>query len=59
MTTVIDGAAGFRRVMNGAEVLPFAGAHLGTGRGRTGWVIVEKGEDEMIDFLGSQPTQLI
>ena len=42
MVTVVDCAAGFRRFMNGAEILPFAGAHFGTRLSRAWGVVVHE-----------------
>lgn len=45
MTTVVNRTARLGRVVHGAEVLPFAGAHFWTGSSRTGRCLGEKGDN--------------
>lgn len=45
--------------MGGAEVLPFAGAHLGTRLRRTWRFVSEETNRHQIRFLGEESTQLV
>lgn len=59
MAAVINCSAGFRRVVDGAEVLPFAGAHFGArGRG-AGRVVGEEGDDDGVCFLNEEAAEFV
>lgn len=59
VAAVIDGAAGFGRVMDGAEILPFGGLHFGTCLCRAGWGLGEEGDDEIVDFDGEEAAEFV
>lgn len=45
VTAVVDSTAAFRLLMDGAEELPFGGAHLGTCARTTWWSIKKEAND--------------
>ena len=59
MAAVVDGGAGFGRVVHGAEVLPFARAHFGAGLGGAGWGVGEEGDDDGVGFLDQEAAELV
>ena len=59
MTTVVDGTAGFRRIMYRAKVLPLRGTHFRTAQGRAWRFVGEKGNDDIIGFDGEETAELV
>lgn len=59
MTAVVDGGAAFGRVVDGAQVLPFRGAHFGTGLRRAGGCVGEEGYDDLVCFLDEEAAELV
>ena len=59
VAAVIDGATGLGRIVYGAEVLPFRGAHLGAGLSGARWGFGEEGDDEVVGTLGEEAAELI
>jgi len=57
MRRVIDRAARLRGFVRGAEVLPFARAHLGTCL--RGAMVVEERDDKDVEVTGEAPGQLV
>ncbi len=59
MAAIIYRAAGFWRVVHGAQILPFGGAHLGTRRGGTRREVGEEGSDDAVRFLTQEAAELV
>lgn len=59
VTAVVNGATGLGRFVGGAEVLPFACAHLGTCGSGTGRIIGEETAGHHVCFLSEEATQLV
>ena len=59
MAAVVDRAAGLRWVVDGAEILPFACAHLGAGRGAAGRVVCEKGDEQAVGLGHEKSAELV
>ena len=59
MTAVIDSAAGFRGIMDGAEILPFRGLHFRTCLGRAGRIFEKEGHDQIIYFHGKEAAKFV
>jgi hypothetical protein len=59
VAAVVDGAARLGRFVGGAEVLPFACAHLGTCGSGAGRVVGEESAGHDVCLLGEEATQLI
>lgn len=59
MTAVIDSTAALWRLVNGAEKLPFAGAHFRTGSCGTWWIVEEKSNDQVIAFVYEEAAEFV
>ena len=59
MAAVVDGAAGFWRVVDSTEVLPFGGAHFGAGLLRAWWTVREQRDDYGVHFLREEAAELV
>ena len=59
MTAVVNGAAGLGWVVDGAEILPLGGLHLGTRLRRAGRTLGEKGNDQIVDFHREETAQFV
>lgn len=59
MTAIVDRAARLGRVVHGAEVLPFRGAHLGTCGGGAGGIVGEEGDDDGVCFLDQEAAEFV
>lgn len=59
MTAVIDSAAALGRLVNGAEELPLAGAHLGAGSGRAWWIVEEEANDQIIALVNEETAEFV
>lgn len=59
MAAIVDGAAGFGRIVHGTEVLPLGCPHLGASLGGAGRRVGEEGDDKIVDFHSQEATQLV
>lgn len=59
MAAVVDGGAAFRRVVHGAEVLPFAGAHLGAGLRGARRAVGEQADDDGVGLLDEEASEFV
>jgi hypothetical protein len=59
MTAVVDSAARFRRIVHGAEVLPFRGAHFRACCRGTWGIVGEKSGYNRVHFLREEAAKLI
>ena len=59
MTTIVDGAAGFWRVMYCAEVLPFRGTHFRTTLCCAWGIVGEESNDDIVGLDGEEAAELI
>ena len=59
MTAIVYGAAGFRRVVYRAEVLPLGGTHFRTAGCRAWRFVGEEGNDDVVGFDGEEATELV
>ena len=59
VTAVIDSAAGFRGIMDGAEILPFRGLHFRTRLSRARRVFEKESHDQIIDFHGKEAAEFV
>ena len=59
VAAIIDGAAGFGGLVDGAEVLPFGGAHFGTGSSGARGVIREEMDDELVGFDDEEAAEFV
>jgi hypothetical protein len=59
MTAVVDGTARLGRVVHGTQILPFGGAHFRAGDGGARRVVCEERDDDRVDPLDKEATELI
>lgn len=59
MTAVVDRCAALRRIMHGAEILPFACAHLGARLRGTCWTVGEQCDYDYVRFLNEEARELV
>jgi hypothetical protein len=59
MAAVVDRAAGFRGVMDGAKILPLGCTHLRTRLCGAGRVFGEESNDQVIHFHGEETTEFV
>ena len=59
MTTIINRATRFRRVMHSAQVLPLARAHLVACLRAAGRVVAEQRDDHGVDLFAEEPAELV
>jgi hypothetical protein len=59
VAAIVDRGATLRRVVDGAEVLPFGSAHLGTCCGTARWVVGEEVYDDGVGLLDQEAGEFV
>jgi hypothetical protein len=59
MTTIVDGAAGLRRVVYCTEILPFRCPHFRTALSRAWGCVGEEGNEDVVGFDGKEAAELV
>lgn len=59
MAAVVDRRARFGRVVDRAEVLPFARSHLGAGLGGARRGVGEEGDEDVVGFLNEEAGEFV
>lgn len=59
MTAIIYRRAAFGRIVYGAQVLPFAGAHFGAGLWGARGIVGEEGGDYEVGLLDEKPGEFV
>ena len=59
MTAVIYGAAGLRRVVDCAEILPLGGTHFRTALCRAWGLVGKESHEDVIGFNGEEAAELV
>lgn len=59
MVAVVNGTARFGGLVDGAEILPLARSHLGTGLAGAGRIVIHQKDGDNIGLLGQESTEFI
>lgn len=59
MATVVDGAAGARLLVDGAQELPFRCTHFGTCDGATSGCVEKKADNETVALSNEEAAELV
>lgn len=59
VTAVVDGAAALGGLVDGAQELPLAGAHLRAGGGGAGGFVEEEADDQVVALVGEEAAEFV